>query len=228
MRLWLARPAALAALLLVSACGGAEPPQATSVPALLPDQPKPLTVTGGFRHAASGMQFPTDVGGFERVAVIQYDRDGLVVSAGYTTEAPAVPIAATIYVYPPVPGAGTRDALCRREFAARVADILRTYPGATLIEQTDTVLQQVDAPHPGHRALFAYQTELGGVRRPVSSALHLFCFAAGRWQVQYRFTYPEGAAAAPVIDDFMRRLGWTFGGGMAARPPLDRSTDPAG
>src|SRR3954464_1099573 len=80
------RPAALAALLLLSACPAATPPSvatattATTAPTPGAPQLQVLHVEGPWRHVASGMQFPTAVGPFQRVSVIQYDRDGRNVS----------------------------------------------------------------------------------------------------------------------------------------------------
>jgi hypothetical protein len=226
------RHAAVAVAILSSACAGAPPATpAPDAPRLV--RPEPLSVEGPYRHAASGMQFPTSLDGFERVSLLRYDQDGLVVSAGYNLVTPAIHLAAMVYVYPPLAVGGTREAACSQEFASRIAEILRTYPDAKLVEERDMTLPQPGVASPGRQALFAYQTVFGGESRAVSSQLHLFCFASARWEVQYRFTYPEGTDAASAVEAFLRDLVWTLGGETAAatprrRRPLDRSTEAAG
>ncbi len=215
--------------------GGPAIQTATPTPGT-PPQIQVLPIEGPWRHAASGMQFPTAVGPFQRVSVIQYDRDGLNVSGGYNLVGPPLQVVATLYVYPPH-GAGTREAACRQEFAGTEAEILRTYEAARLLEEHDEVLQQGAATHPGRQAVFSYRAPFGGETRALVSQLHLFCHAAGRWQVKYRISHPEGFDAAPLIADFMRRLVWTLGAETARLPldrapldraPLDRSAEPTG
>jgi hypothetical protein len=201
-----------------------DPPRAERLPHADP-LPHILTAPGPYRHPASGMQFPTGVGEFTRVTVVRYDRDGLRVSAGYNLTASPPRIAATVFVYPPPAVPGTREEACRGEFAAGVAEIRRTYPGAVLVEERDVVHQQGDTAHPGRLARFTYETMFAGTKQTVGSQLLLFCHVGGKWQVKYRFTHPVGLAAEPEIAAFLQQLGWTIGGERAAR---DRSTESAG
>lgn len=224
------RGAGLAALLVLAACAPNAPPPAAPAPAasLSGNTPLPhiLTVQGPYRHPASGMQFPTAVGAFQRTTVIQNDRDGLHVSAGYNLSKSPLRVAATVFVYPARAVPGTREAACRHEFATAVAEILRSYPHAALVEALDVVHTRGRVTHPGHLARFTYQTTFDGTNQPVASQMHLFCHVDGKWQVRYRFTHPVGdPAAEPDIAAFLQGLGWTLGGERAS---LDHSAAPAG
>lgn len=223
------RGGALLAVLSIAACAPTAqlPPPGAALAVNPSGAPLPhiLTVQGPWRHAASGMLFPTSVDAFDRVSVIQYDRDGLNVSAGYNLSAAPPRIVATVYVYPAPAVPGTREAACRREFAAAIAEIRRTYQDVTLVEERDVAHRQGATLHPGHLARFTYQTTFGGTAQPLASSLHLFCHVGGRWQVKYRVTHPIDLAAEPQIDAFMQGLAWTVGGERAAHP---HSADPSG
>jgi hypothetical protein len=71
-------------------------------------EPQPLNEAGPYRHPASGMEFPTKIDEFNRVALAQYDDAGRIVSARYEIDGATSKITATVFVYPIYGSAGTR------------------------------------------------------------------------------------------------------------------------
>ena len=51
----------------------------------------------------------------------------------------------------------------------------------------------------------------GRINQPSQSDAYLFCFAGGKWTVEYRFDYPMGYEASVPIAAFMHDLKWAIG-----------------
>src|ERR1700722_48696 len=83
-------------------------------------------------HVSSGFSFQSQVASFHRVDATQYDSAGEDISVGYNNE--AVPIAATVYVYP----AHARP--LAQEFAARQKEVMHGHPGARLLSTGTAML----------------------------------------------------------------------------------------
>ena len=154
------------------------------------------------------MVFPTKVGDFGRVLVLQYDEDGLDVSGGYDFRAAADGIAATIHVYPAATTtADTRANLCRQDFARREQELRRAHPDARKTAERDLPHSQADQFDLGIMASFDYeQLFFGATPGPVRSDLYLFCDVGGIWQFEYRFTAPRDFDAVARVADFMAKL----------------------
>jgi len=194
---------AVASLLLLAGCQRGRAPAA-------PAGPQTLAAVGPFRHAASGMDFPTDVGEFNRAALVQYDKAGRIVSARYEIDGAASKFVATVYVYPVTGSPLARAQRCQRLFDEASGELVRADPGAYSTGTDEVSLDQEGSAHAGRHATFLYDEITNGDRTPAAAQLYLFCDAAGPWQLEYRFTYPRELTVAPIIADFMRRLTWTL------------------
>jgi hypothetical protein len=154
----------------------------------------------------SGMVFPATVGDFHRVSLLRYDADGLDISAGYDLIARTGGVAATVYVSP---GAAAGVGSCRGEFDAMKQAIVTAHASVKLLEERSVSLLQGGASHDGRTASFTYDETGGGAHRTLQSELYVFCGVAGKWAIEYRFSYPQGFDAAADNAAFMRNLRWT-------------------
>ncbi len=115
---------------------------------------------GAFVHAASGFPMPVRVGPFERAEVVQYDEEGLDLSAGYNAvvgEKTPLPIVATVYVYPKRPGQQL-DA-----YFEQLLDDLGDYHGGAEPEFRKPIVLR--AGFAGRYAIFGYSEPWGGLQR---------------------------------------------------------------
>jgi len=164
------------------------------------------------------MEFPETAGGFQRDAIAHFSANLPDVAVNYRLIAPAGAIDATIYLMPepPLPTVGLapdavasmRKDACRREFATRLHEIV-VVDHARQLQQERIVAQISGKLHTGRLARFAYRGLLAGRRRELRSDLARFCFAGGRWSVEYRFSYPADFPAAGWIAGFVAALRWT-------------------
>jgi hypothetical protein len=177
-------------------------------------QAQRISAAGPYRHAPSGMEFPTAVGEFKRVLLVQYDRAGRSIGARYEIEGATSKIEATIYIFPTASTGSTRVDLCGRQLEAASSDVVREHRGASRTGIEEVTFDQDGITHRGQRATFTYDEALAGSAtnetRPSVAFLYLFCRAAESWQVEYRFSHPSELNAAPLIDDFMKHLPWTL------------------
>jgi hypothetical protein len=197
---------ALAVLALLAGC------QPARAPVMLA-QPKVIVVNGNgpYRHAASGMEFPPGIGEFNRTLLLQYDTGGRNISARYQIDGATMKIEASVYVYPAPPVSGSmRTERCTSQLDAASNDLAKDHPSLRRIGDDTITLDVGGAAHAGQRASFTWEQPLPTERLPAAAQIYLFCRAAESWQVEYRFTYPRELGAAPIIDDFMRRLPWTL------------------
>jgi len=190
----------LASLCLLAGC---QHPRSGATPA----GPQSFSAVGPYRHPASGMEFPTAIGEFNRVALTQYDTAGRVVSARYDIDGATSKITATVYVYPVY---GSSAGRCQRLLDEAAAAVVAAHPGARPAGVDDMTLDQEGRRHAGRHAVFLYDEPLETETRPATAQLYLFCDAAGPWQLEYRFTHPRELTVAPIIDDFLHRLPWTL------------------
>ncbi|MCW5723584.1 MAG: hypothetical protein KIS81_01355 [Maricaulaceae bacterium] len=172
------------------------------------------------------MVYPTYVGDFARVSLVRYQPDESAVGVGYNRTRPVgEEIAATVFVHPSprLMGAlGSRSAnaqarrtLCESEFRANMAEILRHYPGAEMIEAGEFRLSQANAEYQGLRAVFNYSSGrnnfFGSFDASLRSELYIFCYMDGRWTVKHRITHRARHDAASEIAAFLRDLTLTIG-----------------
>ncbi len=178
-------------------------------------------VQGNYVQPASGMTFPQIVGDFRRESVRQNQPDATDISVGYQRRHPGAEIVGTVYSYPtPVPPATVagdapevRNKLCGALAAQIVKAIETDYPSAHRLQTNLITLIQNGVVQNGYHARYS-MTVPNFMNRPlqgVQTEAYVFCYAGGKWTVEYRFTYPESATdAANAIAQFMNNLKWTF------------------
>ena len=181
-------------------------------------QPERVATQGAYVHPPSKITLPESVAGFQRGRILRYDAHGLDVSASYNLVSASHQIAATVYIYPapslvsigspPDVVAGARAHLTEGEFEHRKQEIQHAHPGATLIEQRDTLRAERGQSYPGRLAIFEYEDVFAGLRIPARSDLYVFCFVGGKWAVEYRFTHPKTEDADQEIQKFIKKWSW--------------------
>jgi hypothetical protein len=181
-------------------------------------RPEQEALHGAYIHAGSKILMPETIAGFKRGVIMHYDAHGQDVSAGYNLMTDSSLVAATVYVYPapslmsigssPDVIAGARSRLAEREFERRKQEIRQVHPGATFIEQHDTVCTEGGQSYAGKVATYEYEELFAGSRRLLRSQLCLFCYVGGKWAVEYRFTRPKAEDADKEIQEFMEKWNW--------------------
>jgi hypothetical protein len=170
-------------------------------------QGQALNVNGPYRHELSGMEFPTALGEFTRVRLLQYDRAGRTVSGTYVIDGAASRLTATVFIYPARDVAKqAQGEQCRGQFDSAQADLQKTYPGARFDGGGDATLTQAGQTRTGRKSQFAYDEKIPSGSWPSTAEVYLFCYIADQWQIEYRFTHPRELDAQGIIDDFMARM----------------------
>jgi hypothetical protein len=199
---------ALAGLALLAGCQNFR--RGSRLPPANP--PQVINVSGPYRHPASGMAFPVEVGEFKRALLLQYDKAGQNISARYDIDGAATKITAQIYVYPAKAGsASQRGELCRSQLDAAASDFARPHPDARRTALDDAAIEQGSRTFQGLHARYEYAERLGPDQMPWAAQIYLFCTASDQWQIEYRFAAPRELVVGPIIDDFMHHLPWTIG-----------------
>jgi hypothetical protein len=202
----------LAALALIGAglLAGCQQRGARTTRASVYQQPYRVNITGTYKHPASGMEFPPEVGEFKRTLLVRYE-GGRSVSARYAIEGASSRIEATVYVYPTrVEPSAARAVECGNQLDAATTDFARITPNLQRTGTDDVTLDRTGTTHHGRRARFTFDEKVYTDTRPGAAEIYLFCNASDQWQVEYRFTHSSALDAAPIIDDFMHRLAWTL------------------
>jgi hypothetical protein len=131
-------------------------------------------------------------------------------------------ITATMYVFPSprVTSIGSpqnviaeaRALVCQAQFKAIEREVTTAHPDAALTADGPFTLAQGQAAYDGFKASYDLINARFFERQNVASKsdAYVFCFAGGKWTVEYRFDYPRDFDAASLIADFMRDLAWTI------------------
>jgi hypothetical protein len=189
--------------------GAVAPGTRAASPGLLPE-PRALAAHGPFAHP-SGFEMPIKVGPFGRVELFQCGEAGVNLSAGYNAlvDDPAVPVVATVYVYP------RRGRDLDGHFDEVLDDVARGHDGARPEFRTSILLA---GRHPGRYAFFGYAEPWGGVAEDVPLRSYVVLYAWEDWWVKWRVTTP-----APVSDERMRAIVELT---ETLLPPTERSAPP--
>ncbi len=177
---------------------------------------------GTYTQAATGMTYPVAVDDFKRHKIIRYKNDGTDESTGYNRETPLTEISMTVYVFPSpsLVSVGSpqyviddaREHLCRGQFEAIQHEILNAHPDAVMVSEGSATLTQGAATYNGHQSFYTDTNSNFFGRKNVSSRsdVYMFCYAGGKWTVEYRVDYPANYDATGPIANFMRDLVWTI------------------
>jgi hypothetical protein len=153
-------------------------------------------------HAATGMAFPDEVGGFVRAGFTRYDMAGLDVGAGYELKAPEGALAAAVSIHP-LPAAA-----CEAAFERGKREVAADHPGVAPAGESAATLEKGGASHAGRKAAFTFNDLFAGRRQPLRSELYVFCPVGERWIIKYRFTAPADFAAGESIAEFLAQMPW--------------------
>jgi hypothetical protein len=181
---------------LAAAIVGLSTRASSKSPASIGREPVELHPRGDFIHPA-GFHMPEKAGPFERVQVIQYDGAGRNLSAGYDALVggeTALPIVATLYVYPVQPG----DDL-DTYFDSLLRDIGRQHGGAKPQLREDILLSP--RQFIGRYAVFGYEEPWVGLTQKIPLRSYLVVYRWRDWWVKWRATTP-----APVDRERMKAI----------------------
>jgi hypothetical protein len=176
---------------------------------------------GSFVEPATGMTYPVSVGDFKRVNIIKYNPDGTDESAGYNRIAPSAEISATIYIFrspslvsigsPQAVIDGARAHLCESQFHAIEQEVMSAHPDAERLSEEPVSLTQEGTTFAGHKTTYKLSNaDFFGRSQMSRSEAYVFCYAGGKWTIEYRIDYPIDYDASASISEFMRNLKWTI------------------
>jgi hypothetical protein len=207
---WAAALALGAGLPLIAATVDLPPRRHGAVRAALLAEPRALEAHSPFTHP-SGFEMPVRRGPFERVELLQYDEAGVNLSAGYNAVVgdPAVPVLATLYVYP----RGRQD--LDQHFEQVLGDVARHHDGVRPEFRRSIILAE---RHPGRYAFFGYAEPWGGLTQEIPLRSYVVLYAWGDFWVKWRVTTP-----APISDERMRAIVDLT---ETLLPPTERSAPP--
>lgn len=151
--------------------------------------PSPIHVLGAYLHDPSGMEFPAQLGAFERRRILRYDPDANEISVRYDLVRPGQEIAATVYLYPCKGECGHFAKVLEREFDALKTQILSLHPEAGLLYEGDMQLEQDGKILEGKKAIFRFEDVF--VFRMEALLSQAYIFKRGKWFIEYRFTCPQ-------------------------------------
>lgn len=191
------------------------------LPVSKPQKPETVNAQGAYKHLFTDLVFPTEAGAFKRTVIVQYDKDGMDMSANYETETQRGKIVASVYIYPVtsiVPDARPQSVedqqLCRDIYDNTVKEAQSSF-----VNPWPRGLESATGSLTNYRAIFDADS---WIPRPdftshdgvLTSELYLNCeqvksHADGsmkidrRWLVKYRITYPHEIDARSLIDDWI-------------------------
>jgi len=181
-------------------------------------QPAPVAAQGDWRLEPSGMVFPAELAGFQRVTVARVSQTQPDAAVSYNLTGEAGPMAATLYLsrapilptvgLSPDAVAGARARACRAEFETAKRDISALH-ATRLLEERTVSLRKNARLRRGRLAVLAYPANFAGRRQPLRTDLADFCFAGDDWSLQFQFTYPEGLDGETRLAAFLQALAWT-------------------
>jgi hypothetical protein len=181
-----------------------------------------LRPTGSYTQASSGMVFPETVDQFRRASIIRYRPDGTDESAGYIDLTPMHKISVTVYVFPSpsITSIGTpqnviddtRRQLCQGQYERVQREVTAAHPDAVLVDKKEVSRTQGSVTQAGHFASFDLTNAKFFGRSDVASRseAYLYCYAGGKWSVEYRIDYPRDFDATGPIARFINDLAWTI------------------
>lgn len=179
----------------------------------------PIHVQGVYTHEPSGFVLPPSIGSFRRVAINQYDREGLDVSVGYNLDEVDAEVAFTLYVTPPLRLPDGSDSALSQQFEVEIGAIQHHHGGAPVLHRQNTSSEQAGTSATGLLAQFRFEEVFGSRQQVVESLLHLFEYDG--WRVKYRTTFPlsQREAVAPQLERFLASLQWR-GQAASGSPPV--------
>lgn len=157
-----------------------------TIPSTKLEDPVPLDLSGTWVHPPSGIAFPAQSAGFQRVAPKQYDREGNDVGIGYRRFwlDPDLVFRAevTLFVYPAWP------APFDVQFDDEIASVVRGKVGIREVRRRDTRARHAGAEVVVRAVEFEFRGDERMGRLPMVTVLA--AFRREPWHVTYRVTVP--------------------------------------
>lgn len=163
---------------------------------------------GVVRHTDSGMEFPPQVSGFDRINPTSYDEVGRNVSVGYVQSRPTH-CTITFYIYP-------ASAELEEHIVELKDQIESYYKDAVLVSESETAHEHSGVTYPGKALVYTYEetrrvyvgNAFFAYTEPVESRAYLFIYKD--WYMKYRITYPQEFRDEIdiYVSSFMERLVW--------------------
>lgn len=175
-----------------------------------PDQPHftEIEVKGVYTHKPTSMEFPTQLAGFKRGKILEYDSSGKNISVEYTLSSLGFKIAdATVYIYPVKTGPESKPVSLEKHYDELRALLFNIYTDARDLEDKQITIDQPTGQKNGLMFRFVHQPpEL------FNSLCYakLYLFQYGPWFIKYRLTNPvkNDIEVDLAFKDFMNRLTW--------------------
>jgi len=160
-------------------------------------------------HVPTGMQFPTEIAGFKRVKVLQYDRTGSNVSAGYTLDYFGFKIAeVTVYIYPVEIEPGSGPISLEKHYDELRALLFNIYADARDLEDGEIKIGQPFGPQTG--LMFKFTHRPSKLFNSKLCYAKLYLFEHGPWFIKYRVTNPvkDDLRVEQEFGAFLQMLTW--------------------
>lgn len=172
--------------------------------------PQNIQISGEYRQESSGVVFPEQMQGFNRVSITKFDAKAEDVGVGYNHYGKQVALTLYSFPAPKVMSFGSPQEVidtAKRNLFLNVyerskQDILQGHQNSKLILERDHILEQGQAKHSGLHASFKYYENHAGKYQEVSS--HLYLFQVGDILFKYRISYPVNIDSEREVVGFMK------------------------
>jgi hypothetical protein len=176
-----------------------------------PDTPHftEVKTTDTYVHDPSGMQFPTEIAGFKRVKVLQYDQTGSNVSSVYDLDYFGFKIAEVrVYIYPVETDLTSGPVSLEKHYDELRALLFNIYTDAHDLEDGEIKIGQPFGPQQGLMFKFTHRPpELFDSKLCYAK---LYLFKHGPWFIKYRLTNPvkDDVKVELEFGKFLQMLTW--------------------
>ncbi len=157
---------------------------------------------GPWTHRGVGVQFPQNVGPFERIRINEFNDSGTDAAVGYIMRADGNVLVVTTYVYP---GDGRS---CETRFNG-AAKLIADYEGSELVSQS--MAPAPDGSRPDSALHARYRVPADAMKEGVPESLsdiYMFCSPDGEWLVKYRATWHGDLASFPDAMLLLQGIAW--------------------
>ncbi len=174
--------------------------------------PRNVQASGPYKQELSGITFPDQVHGFNRVSITAFDPKAKDIGVGYNHNAKKIALTLYSYPAPKVMSFGSPqhviDEAKRNLFIGAYErskqDILNAHPNGDLVSESRFAFQQNARKYSGLHSSFRYHQNHAGTYQEVLS--HLYLFQVDELLLKYRVTYPAYAEAEKEVIEFMNAL----------------------
>lgn len=167
-----------------------------------------IEVKGAYIHKPTSMEFPTELAGFKRGKILEYDSTGENISVEYSLNSLGFKIAdVTVYIYPVQTSPKSEPVTFEKHYDELRALLFNIYTDARDLEEQEVTINQPTGPKKGKMFRFVHQPP--ELFNSLSYA-KLYLFQHGPWFIKYRLTNPvkNEVEVDIAFKKFMDRLTW--------------------